>query len=174
MSYVYPTYEHQYAPAFSSKIPYSRGQVVKGYDSKIYKFRQACAADSITVENWLDYVFEYTPQPLPNPSRPLKEGVRANTIIYAADSGHEQRREKSNPRRTFDLTWNALTLDQYLTLRDFYMVVLNSAPFMWTHPIENTRVLVRFANDVFQGENVGHGPKGPIYKLQVSLLQVWS
>lgn len=110
---------------------------------------------------------------IPNPSRPFKEGVQSSAIIYTADSGHEQRRVKAPPKRTFELTWNALTKDQYLTLRDFFMQVVTTQPFLWRHPIEGTQFLVRFTNELFSGENIGHGPKGPIYKLQVSLLQVW-
>lgn len=111
---------------------------------------------------------------IPNPSRPFKEGIKSSTIVFTADSGHEQRRERANPKRTFEPSWNILTQDQYLTIRDFFLVVLNSKPFLWTHPIEKTKYLVRFTNEIFQGENKGHGPKGPWYTLNLSLLQVWS
>lgn len=111
---------------------------------------------------------------IPNPSRPFKEGIKTNTIIFSADSGHEQRREKSDPKLTFEISWVALTQDQYLTIRDFFLVVLNSKPFLWNHPLTGVVYLVRFSNEIFQGENKGHGPKGPIYTLSLSLLQVWS
>lgn len=110
---------------------------------------------------------------IPNPSVPLKEGVKTNTLVFTGDSGHEQRRDKSDPKRVFDPSWNALFVDQYLTIRDFYLQVRCTTPFLWTHPIEKTQFLVRFTNDVFHGENKGYGPKGPIYTTSVNMLQVW-
>lgn len=111
---------------------------------------------------------------IPNCSQPLREGIKTNLLMQTFDSGHEQRRQRSDPRRTFDPTYNVLTLNQYLTLRDFFFTVLNSVPFTWVHPIEKTLCLVRFDMDTFAGETIGHGPKGPLYKLQLKLLQVWS
>lgn len=178
-AYVFPTYEHQYAPLLLTGKAYYAKEVVRlnnpdGTWLNSYKFHADVDKDVVTPQNITTYATVCPRNLLPNPSRPLKDGVKASTIVYTGDSGHEQRRDRSNPRRTFDLAWNALTLDQYITIRDFYMQALNSAPFLWIHPVEKTRLLVRFANEVFQGENFAHGPSGPIYKLQLSLLQVWS
>lgn len=110
---------------------------------------------------------------IPAASRPLGEGVKASSIVFAGDSGHEQRRKKGDSKRTFQLTYAVLTADQYKTLRDFFMQVLNVYEFEWVHPVEKTALNVKFAMDTFQGENFSHGPKGALYKLQVSLEQVW-
>ena len=110
---------------------------------------------------------------VPNPSRPLSEGIKANTITFAADSGHEQRRSRSNSKRTFSLNYIVLTADQYKTLRDFYMNVTNVNAFAWTHPIEKTVLNVKFAMDTFSGENFEHNAQGPLYKLQLSLEETW-
>ena len=110
---------------------------------------------------------------IPNASRPLQEGIKASTISFSADSGHEQRRPRSNPKRTFSPNYIVLTVDQYRTIRDFFMTVTNVYPFAWTHPIEKTVFTVKFAMDTFTGENFEHGPHGPLYKLQLSLEQTW-
>jgi len=176
----FPTLTHQYATKFNPAFPYKAGSIVRAVNETTeewaaFKIIKDAAANAIlTDDDVSEYAVLLPKLPIPNPSRPFKEGTKSNTLIYTGDSGHEQRREKSPPKRTFEVTWAALTLDQYVTLRDFYMYVLNSKPFLWMHPIEKTQILVRFANEVFQGENFGHGPKGPIYKLQLSLLEVWS
>ena len=108
-----------------------------------------------------------------SPSRPLAEGIKASTISYEADSGHTQSRPRSNPKRTFNLSWLVLTADEYKTIRDFFMVVTNHAAFSWVHPVEKTTFNVKFAMDTFTGENFSHGHQGPLYKLQVSLTQSW-
>ena len=111
---------------------------------------------------------------IPKPSHGIKEGVKASTLIQTFDSGHEQRRQKSPPRKTFEIQYNVLTKNQYFTIRDFFLQVLNSTPFYWTHPIEKVQYLVRFDMDTFQGENFSHGASGALFKLQLRLLQVWS
>ena len=111
---------------------------------------------------------------IPNPARPLKEGIKTNVLIQTFDSGHEQRRQKSDPKRTFDLSYPVLKSKEYFTIRDFFLQVTNSQAFLWTHPVEKTQHLVRFNMDTFAGEYVEHGPSGPLYKLQLSLLQVWA
>jgi phage-related protein len=111
--------------------------------------------------------------PMPNPSRPLSEGLKVSTIVSEFDSGHTQRRNKSNPKRTFQLTYTVLTLDQYKTIRAFFMKKLNTYEFNWVHPVEGTVLNVRFTNDTLSAENFSHGVSGPLYKLQLSLEQVW-
>lgn len=111
---------------------------------------------------------------IPNPSLPLAEGVKAQTIISEFDSGHSQRRTKGLPKRTFQLSYIVLTSDQYRTIRDFFMQKLNTYEFNWTHPIEKTVLNVRFTNDTLSAENFSWGVgKGALYKLQLSLEQVW-
>ncbi len=110
---------------------------------------------------------------IPNPSMPLQEGIKTSTITFVADSGHEQRRQKSDPKRTFQLTYIVLPLDAFKTIRDFFLTVTNVKSFNWTHPVEGTTLTVKFAMDTFSGENFGYGPSGPLYKLQLSLEQVW-
>lgn len=111
--------------------------------------------------------------PIPNPSRPLTQGVKTSTIIFAADSGHEQRRTKAQPKATFDLQWLALSHDQFLTLKQFFMEVLNVTPFYWLHPLEKESYLVRFDMDTFSGTNKIHGPKGAFFETSAKLVQVW-
>lgn len=118
-------------------------------------------------------LYPTTGQPIPNPSRPLQEGIKTTTIVFAADSGHEQRRPRSAPKRTFQLSYTVLTLDQYKTIRDFFMLVTNVSCFTWVHPVEKTSYLVKFAMDTFSGEYFSHGHQ-PLYKLQLQLEQVWS
>lgn len=176
----FPTLEHQYAPEFKASRAYTQGAIVIVKDAlpattyRVFKCIQEAPANTVTEANYAQYFREYMPKQLPNPSRPYKTGIKANTIIYTSDSGAEQRRERSAAKTTFELTWNALLIDQYQTIRDFYMYVLNSKPFIWVCPIEKTQTLVRISNEIFQGENKGHGPKGPIYALQLSLVQVWA
>lgn len=110
---------------------------------------------------------------IPNPSRPLQEGLKTQTVTSEFDSGHTQRRNKNTPKRTFQLNYIVLTVDQYKTLRDFFMLKLNTYSFAWIHPLEKVTLNVRFTNDTFSGENFSHGHKGPLYKLQLSLEQVW-
>jgi phage-related protein len=112
-------------------------------------------------------------KPIPNCSRPLQEGIKTSTIAFTADSGHEQRRQKAAPKRTFQPVYNVLTLDQYRTLRDFFMQMTDVHSFTWEHPVEKTTFLVKFTMDTFAGENIGHGPSGALYKLQLQLEQVW-
>lgn len=111
---------------------------------------------------------------LPAPARPINYGIKANTLIFTASSGYEQRRSIGTPRRTFDLTYPILTLVQYQALRDFFLTNLNVGSFYWTDPVENVEYLVRFDQDTFQGQQKYHGPKGACYEVSVRLLQVFA
>lgn len=115
----------------------------------------------------------YTGLPLPNCSRPINYGVKASTLVMEFDSGHQQRRQKATPKTTIDLQYTALTLTEYQTLRDFFMLVLNVTPFSWTDPIEKTTYQVTFNQDTFMGIQKGHGPTGPWYEVQLKLVQCW-
>lgn len=121
--------------------------------------------------------YDATTPKIPNCSRPLKEGIKVDTILFTADSGHEQRRKKSDPKRTFDPQYTALKKNEYFTIRDHFIEHLNTTPFLWTHPIEGIQYLVRYNMDTFSAENFSHSPIpsiGPLYKLQLNLLQVWA
>jgi len=113
-----------------------------------------------------------TPQ-LPNCSRPLKESVKVDSIIVSFDAGFEQRRTRSAAKRIFEPAYAVLLKNEYLTLRDHFLSQTNITPFIWTHPIEKVDYLVRYDMDTWTGENFAHGPKGPLYKVQLKLLQVW-
>lgn len=122
-------------------------------------------------------IYDANTPPIPNCSRPLKESIKSDTLIVGFDSGHEQRRQKSNSKRIFEPQYAVLTKNQYFTIRDHFLACLNWKPFLWTHPIEGTQYLVRYDMDTFTGENFGHSPhskNGALYKLQLKLLQVWS
>ena len=56
---------------------------------------------------------------IPNPSRPLQEGIAANDLVFSSDACHEQRRRKGLPIYTFELSYAALTHEQYITIRNF-------------------------------------------------------
>lgn len=119
--------------------------------------------------------YDATTPRLPNCSRPIKESIKQDSLVVSFDSGHEQRRTKSDPKRIFEVTYAALTQNEYATIRDFFLQVTNVTPFTWTHPVEKTVYLVRFDMDTFTGEHFQHSPvAGPLYKLQLKLLQVWS
>jgi len=123
-----------------------------------------------------DIVYEDYPtagKPIPQPSRPFSEGVKVSSLSFSADSGHEQRRKKGDSKRTFQLTYNVLTADQYKTIRDFFMVVMNVYEFSWTPPMGTVALNVKFSVDTLSGENFAHGPSGALFKLQFSLEQVW-
>lgn len=113
-----------------------------------------------------------TGQRIPNPAHPISEGIKSSSLSWEADSGHSQRRRKAPPKRTFQLTYVVLTEDQYKTLRGHFLSVLNVDSFTWIHPVEKVTYTVKYAQDTFAGENFGYGPKGPLYKLQISLEQV--
>lgn len=109
---------------------------------------------------------------IPNPSRPLSEGVTANTLIFTADSGHEQRRTKGRSKEFWEVSYTVLTLAQYTAIRNFYLVHLNVTKFKWKHPISKVEKTVRFDGDTFTGENFAHSNDGPLYKLSFKLVEV--
>lgn len=109
---------------------------------------------------------------IPTPSRPMSEGVKSNVLTSKFDSGFSQSRIKGEAKRTFDLNYISLSLDQYKTIRDFYMRVMTCYSFTWVHPIEKTTHTVKFTNELFKGTNKGHGPKGPTYELSVTLEEI--
>lgn len=110
---------------------------------------------------------------IPNPARPLKEGIKANVLVTAFDSGHEQRRKKGATRQTWELTYPALLQKAYDTLKTFWLARLTVEAFTWTHPITKVVYTVRFENDTWQGDNVLHDKKlGPIWTLNLKLIEV--
>jgi len=111
---------------------------------------------------------------LPNPSRPITYGVKSNNTAISFDSGHEQRRQRGLPKRTFEFKYNALSLTEYKTIRDFYIntTACGVYSFTWTDPIEKTTYNVKFNMDIFQGDYIAHSTKGPYYTLAIKLEQV--
>ena len=111
---------------------------------------------------------------LPAPSRPLTEGVKTNNLVTSFESGHEQRRVKGDPRRTFEWTYNVLSEQEASLLVTFFIQRYgNVQSFIWTHPMSKEQLQVRFDMDAMVKENFAHGPKGPLYKLNVKLVQVF-
>ena len=109
---------------------------------------------------------------IPNPARPLQESIKANSLIFAADSGHEQRRKKGCSYKVWELTYPVLTLDQYTKIRNFFISRTNIEAFKWTHPVNNTIYTVRFESEEFRGDNFAHSANGPLYKLAFSLREI--
>jgi phage-related protein len=112
---------------------------------------------------------------IPNPSKPLAEGIQTNNLVIGYDSGHEQRRRRSEPRRTWEVNYTALRQDAYDTIYGFFMSRGgNFESFFWDHPVTKARHLVRFNSDFLQSEYVQHGRiSGPIWKMSFKLIQVW-
>ena len=112
-------------------------------------------------------------KPIPNCSRPLQEGIKVSSITFTADSGHTQSRKKADSKRTFSPSYLVLTADQYFTIRDFFFKKTNVESFNWLHPLEKIYIRTKFAMDALSGENFAHNMQGPLFKLQISLEQVW-
>jgi len=107
------------------------------------------------------------------PSRPFTEGVKTNNLVQNFESGHEQRRVKGDAKRTFEFTYNVLVEEEAAVLTTFFIQRYgNVQSFMWTHPLTKESMQVRFDMDSLIKENFGHGPKGPLYKMNVKLVQV--
>lgn len=113
----------------------------------------------------------YTGNPLPNGSRPITYGVKANSLVMEFDGGTSQRRAKSQPKTTIEFKYNALSQTEYRTLRDFFLLVTNVQPFTYIDPLEKQPYRVTFNQDVFAATNQGHGPAGAYYSLEVKLVQ---
>lgn len=113
-------------------------------------------------------------QNLPNPSRPFTEGVKTNNITQTFESGHEQRRVKGDPRRTFEFTYNILTEEQASTIVSFFIKCYgNVKSFLWVHPLSKEVIQCRFDMEAISKENFTHNIQGPLYKLQIKLIQVF-
>lgn len=111
---------------------------------------------------------------LPNPSRPFNEGIKTNNITQTFESGHEQRRVKGDPRRTFEFTYNILTEEQANTIVNFFIQCYgNVKAFLWTHPLSKETYQCRFDMDALVKENFSHNIYGPLYKLNIKLIQVF-
>ena len=112
---------------------------------------------------------------IPNPSRPLTEGVQTNTLVQTFDSGHEQRRKKGDAKATWEFTYLALTDAAYRTLQNFFIARGgNCEAFFWVHPLTQRQYSVRFNMDTFTGEHFEHATKkGKLWKLAIKLIQVF-
>ncbi|KKT87500.1 MAG: hypothetical protein UW88_C0030G0004 [Candidatus Collierbacteria bacterium GW2011_GWD2_45_10] len=111
---------------------------------------------------------------LPNPSRPLSEAIKVPSITFQADSGHTQRRKKSNPIRVWDCNYPALYANQAQAIETFFLQMYGSVTsFDWWHPVSKSKFHVRFQSDTLEKKYIEHGPKGPIYTLSFKLEQTW-
>lgn len=111
---------------------------------------------------------------LPNPSRPLTENTKYNIITFEADSGHQQRREKAPPKKTWDLNYLVLTKLQADAIESFFNQQKGPlSAFYWTHPVDKVTYYVRFANDTLTKKNIGHNLRGPLYSLELKLEQAF-
>lgn len=119
------------------------------------------------------YLLKGVETKIPFCSRPLRESYRTSTLIYEADSGHSQRRQKSPPKLAYDVQYNVLPKACYETIRDFFIARKGQVEvFLWTNPITKQTLKVRFDQDMLQGEPVGNHPKfGELYKLSFKIVQ---
>lgn len=89
----------------------------------------------------------------PIPARPIPQSLKTNNLIFSVDSGFEQRRKKSPPRMTFDLTWPLLEKAAYEALQSFFLSVGGSLEsFSWKHPVSQTTYVCRFDMDQLVAE----------------------
>lgn len=104
---------------------------------------------------------------IPHPSRPIKEGWVANTLVVGFGSGHSQRRPKGRPIRQWELEYKALNQAQKDALEAFWFRVYGSAySFAWAHPISGHVYKVRFSDDAVSVENFAHpAVSGPLYTM---------
>ena len=110
---------------------------------------------------------------LPNCSLPVNYGYKTNNLVVEFESGHEQRRQKGLIRRTFDINYQALTMEQAQTIESFFFSSRGSVrAFNWTDPTSNETYVVRFDGDNFAKEYFGHNDIGPIYKISLKFIQV--
>lgn len=112
---------------------------------------------------------------LPNPSFPIRESIKANSLMFESSSGYEQRRKRGQSKLIYELTYNVLKYAEWKTLRDFFLEKTNVEPFIWRHPVDKQDILVRFDQDTWTSEYFSHTAHGEkLYKLQVKLIQVFA
>jgi hypothetical protein len=117
--------------------------------------------------------FDSTGKEIPRPSMPLKETPKPNSIIFVADSGHEERRKKGDTLFMWDIDYPVLTTAMYNTIRDFYITNTDVVSFNWTHPVSKTVYLVRFESQTpFAASQFSHNTKTCLWSLQFRLTQV--
>lgn len=51
-----------------------------------------------------------------NPSFPIRESIKANSLNFESSSGYEQRRKRGNSKLIYELTYNVLKYDEWRTL----------------------------------------------------------
>lgn len=110
---------------------------------------------------------------LPNPSMPLSFGFKANNLIIAFESGHEQRRTKGEMKRTVDINYQALHAGAAKVIIDFFISTGGETrSFIWTDPTDYTEILMRFDSNTIQKEYFAHNAQGPLYNTAFKLVQV--
>ena len=80
----------------------------------------------------------------------IEETTEDPAIRTDFESGIVQSRARyTKQRRTWTLSWIALTNSEYQILRNFYLSVSGgSLVFSWKHPYEDTTFLVRFNGEL--------------------------
>ena len=84
------------------------------------------------------------------PNLPLEEVGRLSTVRSPYEAGYVNTRPRwTRARRSFVLTWNALSSSGFSTLRAFFEETVRGGgdSFTWTHPVTSTSYTVRFAQD---------------------------
>lgn len=112
---------------------------------------------------------------IPPPSRPLQESVKFNSLVLSFDSGHEQRRSKGLPKKSWDIQYLALGNEAKKTIQAFFIARGGSREaFTWTHPETKETFSVRFDGDTLQTECFGQHPKlGALWKVSFKVVQVF-
>lgn len=110
---------------------------------------------------------------MPNPSRPIDYDYVTNNLEVAFESGHEQRRQKGLPKLKVDFSYKALTQAQADTLVNFFVVSCAGSvrPFEWTDPVSRKTYWMRFDMKQLKKEYIGHNVKGPIYSMNITMIQ---
>lgn len=116
---------------------------------------------------------DYEGKQIPNPSLPVKESVKSNTLIISFESGHEQRRAKSAPMYVWELNYVVLTDSAYKKIRDFYLTHTDEKAFYWSHPLTKVRWKVRFSANTFQASNFTYNIKTNLWSANITLNQVF-
>lgn len=80
----------------------------------------------------------------------IQETTTNPALVSDTEDGAQITRAKfTRTRRTWQLTWPAITNEHYATLREFYNSCLGSShSFSWQHPLEHVNYTVRFSGDL--------------------------
>lgn len=93
-----------------------------------------------------------------NIAKPKIEGFTENTsfptIRTESEAGYEiTRRRALKARKTFDLSWSAMTDTDYQLLMTFFETYVGGS-FTWTHPKTFVEYTVTFAEDEIEAQRI--------------------